>query len=420
MTDRRRRLGTLRSGPAGAARAADRRRRGAALPRRGEHRGARDLPRGRGRRALDAAAGRRRRGRDRRRHAGGDGRADARRRAAGDRRSARPGGVRRRRRAARGARPARPRATPCCGSARARSSIFDIAPIPNGARPFYFLLASIGIFTLLVGGAVRLRRPRDPATLHFFWLSVAFFGVFTFSFSGRLDRLDWVFYWGDAISILLLPPLFLHFALVFPERRRRWTAGGAGRAGRPADLRAGAAARRRARRSRWRAAATNAPLFVGVIGDARSARVPLPRGCFIAGLVALTRALAEVRSITARRQLRWIAWGTALGVAPFALGYALPWAMGVEPSLPMQLSAIPLEPDSARLRLGDRPLPADGRRGDRQARARLRGGARRHRRHLRGAAAGRSSGSSPRGDAGQQLGARRWRSRWSRCCWRRR
>ncbi len=56
----------------------------------------------------------------------------------------------------------------------------NVAPIPNGARSFYFLLASIGIFTLLVGGAVRLRRPRDPATLHFFWLSVAFFGLFTF------------------------------------------------------------------------------------------------------------------------------------------------------------------------------------------------------------------------------------------------
>ena len=105
----------------------------------------------------------------------------------------------------------------------------NVAPIPNGARSFYFLLASIGIFTLLVGGAVRLRRPRDPATLHFFWLSVAFFGLFTFSFSGRLDRLDWMFYWGDAVSILLLPALFLHFALVFPERSRRWTADGAGR-----------------------------------------------------------------------------------------------------------------------------------------------------------------------------------------------
>src|SRR3989442_145994 len=77
-----------------------------------------------------------------------------------------------------------------------------IAPIPSGPRALYFFLAAVGIFTLLVGGAVRLRRPRDPATLHFFWLSVAFFGVFTFSFSGRLDRLDWIFYWGDAVSML--------------------------------------------------------------------------------------------------------------------------------------------------------------------------------------------------------------------------
>ncbi|HXH26052.1 MAG TPA: ATP-binding protein, partial [Vicinamibacterales bacterium] len=43
-----------------------------------------------------------------------------------------------------------------------------------------------------------------------------------------------------------------------------------------------------------------------------------------------------------RRQLRWIAWGTALGAAPFALGYAVPYAMGVDPSLPMELSAVPL------------------------------------------------------------------------------
>jgi hypothetical protein len=104
-----------------------------------------------------------------------------------------------------------------------------IAPVPSGPRALYFFLAAVGIFTLLVGGGVRLRRPRDPATLHFFWLAVAFFGVFTFSFSGRLDRLDWIFYWGDAVSMLLLPPLFLHFTLIFPERARRWTAGPVGR-----------------------------------------------------------------------------------------------------------------------------------------------------------------------------------------------
>jgi two-component system, NtrC family, sensor kinase len=60
------------------------------------------------------------------------------------------------------------------------------------------------------------------------------------------------------------------------------------------------------------------------------------------GLVVLVRALGKVRSVTSRRQLRWIVWGTALGGLPFALGYAVPWALGGTPSLPMELSAIPL------------------------------------------------------------------------------
>jgi hypothetical protein len=36
--------------------------------------------------------------------------------------------------------------------------------------------------------------------LHFFWLCVAF-GAFTFSFNGPFDRLDWTFYWGDAMAM---------------------------------------------------------------------------------------------------------------------------------------------------------------------------------------------------------------------------
>ena len=96
------------------------------------------------------------------------------------------------------------------------------------------MLAGIGVFTLLVGASVRLRRPTDPSTLHFFWLSVAFFGLLTFSFSGRLDALDRFFYWADVVARLLLPPLFVHFALVFPERPKAWVKSDSGRAMLPA------------------------------------------------------------------------------------------------------------------------------------------------------------------------------------------
>jgi two-component system, NtrC family, sensor kinase len=216
-----------------------------------------------------------------------------------------------------------------------------VAPVPGGPGILYFLLAGVGTFTLLVGGAVRVRRPRDPATLHFLWLSVAFFGVFTFSFSGRLDRLDWVFFWADEVSILALPPLFLHFTLVFPERSSRLNGTSFGRLLEVANY-TPAVVLGLARVASLARASTDAAQFVRVSNALERMEFLYLAVCFIGGLLVLTRALRRVRTVTARRQLRWIAWGTAFGAGPFAFGYALPYALGVMPSLPMQLLAIPL------------------------------------------------------------------------------
>ena len=215
-----------------------------------------------------------------------------------------------------------------------------MAPLPNSSGFMYFLLAGVGVFTLLVGGAVRLTRPRDPATLHFFWLAVAFFGVFTFSFSGRLDRLDWIFYWGDAASMLLLPPLFLHFTVAFPERPRPWAAGFLSRGLVPV-LYVPAALLGAARILALSRGGSDVST-VAVLETVDRFELANLATCLVGGLIALARARGQISSLTGRRQLRWITWGTALGAAPFALGYALPYAAGVEPSLPMSLSAIPL------------------------------------------------------------------------------
>src|SRR5262245_53032532 len=100
-------------------------------------------------------------------------------------------------------------------------------PPPHG---LYYSLALVGILAIVVGSSVRLRRPADPATLHFFWLTVAFFGALAFTPSGRYDRLDYFFDWADLVARLVLPPLFLHFAFVFPERPNPWVRTDAGRA----------------------------------------------------------------------------------------------------------------------------------------------------------------------------------------------
>jgi PAS domain S-box-containing protein len=217
----------------------------------------------------------------------------------------------------------------------------SLAPMPSGAGLFYYVLAAVGIFTLLVGAAVRARRPFDQATLHFFWLSVAFFGLFTFSFSGRLDRVDWVFYWGDTIAMMVLPPLFLHFALVFPERPHmpgysallaRWL---------PAIYLPGAVLGS-TRALAVARSAIDPEYFVRVVALLDRLEYVYLAVFLAAGLAILVRALSRARSVTVKRQLRWIVWGTALGGLPFAFGYAIPFALGADPSIPMGLSAIPL------------------------------------------------------------------------------
>jgi two-component system, NtrC family, sensor kinase len=212
-----------------------------------------------------------------------------------------------------------------------------LAPIPAGSRTGYFLLASVGIFSLLVGAGVRVRRPDNQATLHFFWLTVAFFGVLSFSFSGKLDGLDWVFYWGDVIAMLLLPPLFLHFALMFPERPDSWARTESGRTMLqllylPALL-LGAAKLAVILRS-------HGVVLSGVITLVERGELLHLAAGLIAGLVLMISALGRVRSMTARRQLRWIVWGTALGAAPFVLGYGIPYALGFPPFPGFQWTAL--------------------------------------------------------------------------------
>jgi two-component system, NtrC family, sensor kinase len=231
----------------------------------------------------------------------------------------------------------------------------SLTPAPRGGS-LYFVLAAVGLFTLLVGASVRLRRPRDQATLHFFWLCVAFFGVFTFSFNGPFDRLDWIFYWGDAIAFALLPPLLLHFTMVFPQRPN---AGAANQHQNPERRTASAEP------APWLFPLMYAPALLlaaaRVIAIARASDGSLTGSmfsrtldwldraepvylfvCAASALGVLVRAFQEITSVTAQRQLRWIAWGTALGVGPFAFGYALPWALGADPPVALQLTAVPL------------------------------------------------------------------------------
>jgi two-component system NtrC family sensor kinase len=215
----------------------------------------------------------------------------------------------------------------------------EVAPVPSSPLAPYLALATVGVFSLLVGASVRLRRPDHQATLHFFWLTVAFFGVLAFSFTGKLDALDWTFYWGDLTAMLLLPPLFLHFALVFPDRPDAWVRSDTGRSlvnaiYLPALLLGGVSV------AGVINGATHGDVLTKVASYVQYLQLLYLAISLVTGLVIMVRALRMVRSVTARRQLRWIVWGTALGSVPFVLGYALPFAFGLKPLRGFEYTAL--------------------------------------------------------------------------------
>jgi len=228
----------------------------------------------------------------------------------------------------------------------------ELQPMPTVRQGLYYSLALVGVLSIIVGSSVRLRRPNDPATLHFFWLTVAFFGVLAFTPSGRYDRLDYFFDWADAIARFLLPPLFLHFAFVFPDRPNPWAKSEAGRAVipsfyLPALLLLGG-------RIVAFADGLHGSQSSVLLQRIESASLIYLALCLLGGLALMLRTLTRLRSVTARRQLRWIVWGMSVGALPFVTLYLIPflfgWSLSFSEYTAVLLGCVPLAFASAIVR----------------------------------------------------------------------
>ena len=146
------------------------------------------------------------------------------------------------------------------------------------------------------------------------------------------------------IAWALLPPLLLHFTLVFPERNANVSRRRPFSVGVPTllALYVPAVALGAGRIFALTHASADGPAFSRAIDFLNRAEHVYLGICALFAIGVLTRAFKQTTSLTGQRQLRWIAWGTVLGGGPFALMYALPWAFGVDPPLTLQLTAIPL------------------------------------------------------------------------------
>ena len=203
----------------------------------------------------------------------------------------------------------------------------------------YFLILTAFLY-LLTGLFIYLRNGSAAGAFHFYLMCLVGFVLFVFRHTGKADALDIVVYWASAVALLLLPPLFLHFACYFPEplplMRRRphlkpalyfpfalllsvhmaWFAGQLSGFGLPRDFR------------------------IQLLLD----RVHLLHfiAYFLAGALILVWMRRTADSVAHRQQMKWLTYGAVAGIVPFALLYGVPYLIGAPISMFMNASILGL------------------------------------------------------------------------------
>jgi two-component system, NtrC family, sensor kinase len=209
-----------------------------------------------------------------------------------------------------------------------------VQALSQGKVTLFYYLSLIGFFALTVGTVVMLKRPPERTALHFYAICVLFFLMYSTSYTGKLNLADWALLWTDTLATLFLPVVFLHFCLSFPERRlgrlRAWLLPAAYL---PPLALAGAAAS-----GQVLFLATGGPLFWDITAALDRAKPLYFAALFALSFAILLRSYRRARSLTARRQMKWLVWGTGAGVLPFLAFYAVPFALGRQPRLAMELA----------------------------------------------------------------------------------
>ena len=201
----------------------------------------------------------------------------------------------------------------------------QVQPLQRGNVSAFYYLSLAGFFSLVVGTVVLLRRPADRTALHFYAVCALFFLVYSISYTGSLTRFDWLLFWIDSLAALFLPAVFLHFCLVFPERRpstlRAWVVPVLYL---PALVVSGAGAMSHA----LLAAGEDAEALWAIVETIDRAKPLYFAAYFTLAFAVLVDSYRRTRGLVPRRQVKWLLWGTAAGVFPFLAFYALPFALG--------------------------------------------------------------------------------------------
>jgi hypothetical protein len=195
----------------------------------------------------------------------------------------------------------------------------------------------VGAAYLLIGLFVYFRRGNATHATHFFLFCLGSFVLTAFHYTGKLNNFDQVIYLGNVVAGCIVPAIFLHFCLVFPERPK-WL------------------------RGRGRAIVVYLPglllLTVYVLVTQGMLRVAAPliqvevfldrvwllylSAFYLAGAAALSVEYRRAEDPVLRRQVTYMRNGAVLGILPFTALYVLPYLVGSVPGYYQRMAVLSL------------------------------------------------------------------------------
>jgi PAS domain S-box-containing protein len=206
-----------------------------------------------------------------------------------------------------------------------------LSPAP---RSLSIWLRLIALIYLGIGLYVLLRRWTAPGSTHFYIFCLVSFVAYSFKYTGKLNDFDWTIYWGNIVAGVLQPALFLHFVLIFPEKRLF------------------------VRKHPWMLALVYVPaavllaIHVGAMRWLQASvrlrwnldRMEMAYGSllFLVAAGVLWYSYRRASTTILRQQLKWVTRGTILAIVPYSAIYVVPFLMGALPSEAMKLSALSL------------------------------------------------------------------------------
>jgi PAS domain S-box-containing protein len=201
-------------------------------------------------------------------------------------------------------------------------------------QSLYGWLRLIALVYFCIGLYVLLRRWTAPGSLHFYIFCLVSAIFYAFHSTGKLNSFDWTILWSNAVAWSLQPALFLHFVLIFPEKRES------------------------VKKHAWLLPMIYVPgllllaIHLFAIYRLKASELllwnidRLQMGYlvlfFTAAAVVLWISYIRAKRTVLRQQLKWVTRGTILAVVPFALFYAIPFLAGSLPTATMNASVLSL------------------------------------------------------------------------------